>query len=141
VHSGNAPVVVIRSTKITTAIPDGTVTFIAVASTTVPGIATGNYVKIDGEIMRVTAVAGATLTVVRGEAATAATAHTADTTVTVIPKMTTITTSGGISAAATSFSVTSTAAVGAAAGVYLRIGEEIVRIHTVVGQVWVPYAV
>jgi hypothetical protein len=87
--------------------------------------------------MRVTAVAGTTVTVVRGQATTTAVAHATGKTVTVLPKMTTVATVGGVFATDTSLTLVDPAAVGAAAGVYLRVGGEVLRIVSVAGQVFV----
>ena len=101
-------------------------------------IAAQDFILIDAEIMKVTAVVGNDLTVDRGQLSTAATSHGAGSQVTLIEDAGTSTTmnqGGTLAAGGTSLTVTDAGTLGVGTNDYIKIADEILRVSNVVGNV------
>jgi len=101
-------------------------------------IAAQDFILIDAEIMKVTAVVGNDLTVDRGQLSTAATSHAAGSQVTLIEDAGTSTTmnqGGTLAAGGTSLTVTDASTLGVGTNDYIKIADEILRVSNVVGNV------
>ena len=100
-------------------------------------IAVNDYLQIDAEILRVTAIVGNDLTVQRGQLATAATSHAAGSAVTLIEDAGTSTTmnhGGTLAAGDTLLTVTSVATLGVTLNDYIKISDEILRVTSIAGN-------
>lgn len=110
-------------------------TTLTVSSST--GVAANDYLLIDAEILRVTAVNGNDLSVLRGQLATAATSHQASSQITLIEDAGTATTlnqGGTLAAGATTVTVASAPTLAVQVNDYLQIEDELVRVTAIAGN-------
>ena len=101
------------------------------------GISVNDYLLIDAEILRVTAVNSDDLSVLRGQLATAATSHQAASQITLIEDAGTATTlnqGGTLSSSATTLTVASAPTLAVQVNDYVQIEDEIVRISAIAGN-------
>ena len=111
---------------------DTTLTVVSAAD-----IAVSDYLLIDAEILRVTAIVGNDLTVQRGQLATAATSHAAGSAITLIEGAGTSTTmnhGGTLAAGDTLLTVTSVATLGVTLNDYIKISDEVLRVTAIAGN-------
>jgi hypothetical protein len=109
---------------------------ITVSSVAMPTLASGEYIQIDSEIIRITGVSGNVLTVARGVASTSPASHADGSTVRKL-RISEVSQVGGLTAAGTSLTVASTSSMGLAAippNVYVRVGAEVMYVTGLAGQ-------
>lgn len=96
-----------------------------------------DYIKIDAEILKITAVSSNDVTVLRGQLATAATSHAAGTSVTLIEPQadaTTINEGATFSSSDTTLTVTNAVPLNVAINSYIQIENEILQVTAISGN-------
>ena len=132
--SGGSAVTTLTNTTLASTTLNGTITVgaTAVTVTSAAGMAVGDYVLIDSELMYITVIAANTLTVTRGQLGTTGAAHTTGAVVDAYNIATAATTlNGAITNVATTLVVASSTGIGA--GDYLLINTETMLVTNVAG--------